>query len=107
MLKDELLKNVAELTTDILVEQAETDEAKAKVKVSRKLVAAVLEAFEDVIVDSISADITDTITFGKLGKFIGKEVPEKHGVTALNGKEWVKPAHREIGFRVGSAVKDL
>ena len=38
MLKDELLKNVAELTTDILVEQAETDEAKAKVKVSRKLV---------------------------------------------------------------------
>ena len=93
MLKDTLLKNVAELTTDILVEQAETDEAKAKVK--------------GVIVDSISADITDTITFGKLGKFIGKEVPEKHGVTALNGKEWVKPAHREIGFRVGSAVKDL
>ena len=106
MLKDTLLKNVTDLTTDILVEQAETDEAKAKVKVSRKLVA-VLEAFEGVIVDSISADITDTITFGKLGKFIGKEIPEKHGVTALNGKEWVKPAHREIGFRVGSAVKDL
>lgn len=107
MLKDELLKNVAELTTDILVEQAETEEEKAKVKITKKLAAAFLQAFEGVIVDSISADITDTVTFGKLGKFIGKEVPEKHGVTALNGKEWVKPAHREIGFRVGSAVKDL
>nr|WP_142411311.1 HU family DNA-binding protein [Clostridium sp. Marseille-P7770] len=107
MNKNDVLTNVAGLTTDILVEQAETEEAKAKVKVSKKLVAAVLQAFEEVIADSISADITDTVTFGKLGKFIGKEVPEKHGVTALNGKEWVKPAHREISFRVGSAAKNI
>lgn len=107
MLKDTLLKNVAELTTDILVEQAETEEAKSKVKVSRKLVAAVLEAFEGVIVDSISADVTETVQFGKLGKFVGKEVPERCGTSALNGKEWVKPAHKEIGFRTGSAVKNL
>lgn len=107
MLKDKLLKDVAELTTDILVEQAETDEAKVRVKVSKKLVAAVLEAFEGVVIDSISADVTETVTLGKLGKFVGKEVPEKHGITALNGKEWTKPAHREISFRVGSTVKNL
>lgn len=107
MLKDKLLKDVADLTTDILVEQAETEEAKAKVRVSKKLVAAVLEAFEGVVIDSIAADITETVTLGKLGKFVGKEVSERHGVTALNGKEWVKPAHKEIGFRVGNAVKNL
>lgn len=70
----------------------------------------VLVVFEDVIAETISADKSEEIKFGKLGTFKSKNVPERKGIIQLGenkGSEWVKPQHFELTFKVSKAVKEL
>lgn len=90
MTKNEVIKNVA-----------------AKAEMKNKDVEVVLEAFHDVIVEVLQADTTEKISVGDLGAFKVKEVPERSGISALGGKEWTKPAHNELVFKVSKAAKDF
>lgn len=88
MVKSDLLKNVA-----------------AKAEMSQKEVDAVLTAFEEVIVEAISNNIEEKIAFGKLGKFVGKVVPARDGVSAIDGKAWHTDEHSEICFKMSKTGK--
>lgn len=70
-------------------------------------IKVILEAFEDVIFDTLKADSSEKIKFGKLGTFSVKAVPAKDGISAINGKPWHTDAHREIAFKVSKAHKVL
>ena len=91
MTKDILLKEIANR-----VEGA----SKADIKV-------ILDTFEDVVFDTLKADSTEKIKFGKLGTFSVKTVPAKDGISAINGKPWHTDAHKEIAFKVSKAHKVL
>lgn len=59
------------------------------------------------IIDVVSQAVMDelyctgSVTFGSWGKFSLVNKPEKKGVSKFSGteKEWVVPAHLEVGFR--------
>ncbi len=70
-------------------------------------IKVILEAFEDVVVDTLKGDINEKITFGKLGSFKGKEVPAKDGISAINGKSWHTDKHNEIVFKMSKTGKVL
>ena len=91
MTKDLLLKTISER-----IEGA----SKADIKV-------VIDTFEDVIFDTLKADSSEKIKFGKLGTFSVRAVPAKDGISAINGKPWHTDAHREIAFKVSKAHKVL
>lgn len=91
MTKDLLLKEIANR-----VEGA----SKADVNV-------VLDTFEDVIFDTLKADSSEKIKFGKLGTFSVKAVPAKDGISAINGKPWHADAHNEIKFTMSKANKNI
>ena len=76
---------------------------------SQKDVSAVLDAFEDVIVETLKADPTETVPVGKIGKFRVKDVAAKSGVSKLGGveKPWSTEAHQEITFKVNKSAKAL
>ena len=77
---------------------------------TQKEVSAVLEAFEEVVNETLRADKTETISLGKLGKFKVKEVPERRGkimMGARAGEEYVTPAHSEITFKMIKASKNI
>lgn len=91
MNKDTLLKTISER-----VEGA----SKADIKV-------IIDTFEDVIFDTLKADSSEKIKFGKLGTFSVKEVPAKEGISAINGKPWHTDAHKEIKFTMSKANKNI
>lgn len=77
---------------------------------SQKDVSAVLDAFEEVIVETLKADATESVPVGKLGKFKVKDVPERTGKIMLGdrkGEEYITPAHQEITFKMNKSVKQL
>ena len=91
MVKNEMLKLVAE-----------------KAEVSQKQVDAVLTAYVEVVTETLAKDEKDRISLGNLGNFKVKEVPERKGVSTLvENKEWVKPAHSEITFKMNKSAKML
>lgn len=70
-------------------------------------IKVILEAFEDVIFDTLKADSTEKIKFGKLGTFSVKAVPAKDGISAINSKPWHTDAHNEITFKMSKANKNI
>ena len=77
------------------------------IKLSQREINAVLEAFEDVIIDTLAADHDEYVAFGKLGKFKTKKVPARDGVSAINGKAWHTDEHVEIVFKLSKTGKML
>ena len=76
--------------------------------VTQKDVDAVISAFSDVVVDTLADNRDEKLSIGNLGTFKVKQVPERSGVAALaGGKEWTKPAHDEICFKMSKSVKEL
>ena len=91
MTKNEVLKKVSELSG-----------------VTQKQVDVVLSAFSDVVVDTLADNRDEKVSICNLGTFKVKHVPERSGVAALaGGKEWTKPAHDEICFKISKSVKEL
>lgn len=77
---------------------------------SQKDVSAVLDAFEEVVVETLKADSTESITVGKLGKFKVKDVSERRGTIMMGdrkGEEYITPAHKEITFKVSKSAKTI
>ena len=74
---------------------------------SKADIKVIIDTFEDVIFDTLKADSSEKIKFGKLGTFSVKAVPAKDGISAINGKPWHTDAHREIAFKVSKAHKVL
>ena len=91
MVKNEMLKKVAEVSG-----------------LSQKDVDAVLTAYATVVVDTLTENRDEKIALGNIGTFKVKNVPERRGVATLaGGKAWTKPAHDEITFKMGKAIKEL
>lgn len=91
MTKNEVLKKVSELSG-----------------VTQKQVDAVIAAFSDVVVDTLTDNRDEKVSIGNLGTFKAKHVPERSGVAALaGGKAWTKPAHDEICFKMNRSTKEL
>lgn len=91
MTKNEVLKKVSELSG-----------------VTQKQVDAVISAFSDVVIDTLSDNRDEKVSIGNLGTFKAKHVPERSGVAALaGGKAWTKPAHDEICFKMNRSTKEL
>ena len=83
-----------------VVEKVETLKAKD--------VDAVLAAYADVVLGTLDDNNGEKVVLPGLGSFKVKDVPERRGISALgNKKEWVKPAHREITFKIAKNVKEL
>lgn len=77
---------------------------------SQKDVSAVLDAFEEVIVETLKIDATESVPVGKLGKFKVKTVPERRGKIMMGdrkGEEYVTPQHDEITFKMSKTAKQL
>lgn len=77
---------------------------------SQKDIAVILDAFADVITETLTADHTESVAVGKLGKFKVKEVPERRGKIMMGnrkGEEYVTPQHDEICFKMSKSAKQL
>ena len=73
-------------------------------------IAVVLDAFADVITDTLKGDATESVPVGKLGKFKVKTVPERRGKIMLGeraGETYVTPAHQEITFKMSKTAKNI
>ena len=91
MAKNEMLKKVSEVSG-----------------LSQKDVDTVLSAYATVVVNTLTENRDEKIALGSLGTFNVKNVPERSGVSTLGEKKaWTKPAHDEITFKMGKAVKEL
>lgn len=91
MNKTEMIKNIA----------SEAD-------VTNKLVEAVLDAYGKFVLGVLSENKEEKISLPGLGTFKVKHVPERSGVATLaGGKEWTKPAHDEITFKITKSVKEI
>lgn len=83
-----------------IVEKVETLKAKD--------VETVLAAYADVVIEKLENNNAEKVVLPGLGSFKVKDVPERKGVSALgNKKEWSKPAHKEICFKITKSVKEL
>lgn len=70
---------------------------------SQKDIAVILDAFADVITETL-------VAVGKLGKFKVKTVPERRGKIMMGdrkGEEYVTPQHDEICFKMSKSAKQL
>lgn len=77
---------------------------------SQKDIAVILDAFADVITETLTADHAESVAVGKLGKFKVKEVPERRGKIMLGeraGETYVTPAHQEITFKMSKTAKNI
>lgn len=83
-------------------------QSKVDFEVTQKDLAAIFDAQAKVVVNTLKNDKDEKITIPNLGTFKVKDVPERRGVAALAGnKEWVKPAHSEICFKISKTVKEM
>ena len=77
---------------------------------SQKDIAVILDAFADVITETLVADHNESVAVGKLGKFKVKTVPERRGKIMLGeraGETYVTPAHQEITFKMSKTAKNI
>ena len=77
---------------------------------TQKDIAVVLDVFEQVVIDTLKKDTDETVSFGKLGKFKVKNVPERTGTIMMGdrtGEKYVTPAHSEITFKMSKTTKQL
>ena len=71
---------------------------------------AVLEAFEEVVIETLKADPTESVAIGKIGKFKVKDVPERTGTIMMGdrkGETYTVPAHSEITFKMSKSAKTI
>ena len=91
MNKVEVIKNIAS-EADVTCKVAET----------------VLDTYGKFVIGILDKNRDEKITLPGLGAFSVKHVSERSGVAALaGGKEWTKPAHDEIQFKITKSVKEL
>ena len=77
---------------------------------SQKDIAVILDAFADVITETLTANHAESVAVGKLGKFKVKTVPERRGKIMMGdrkGEEYVTPQHDEITFKMSKTAKQL
>jgi nucleoid DNA-binding protein len=77
---------------------------------SQKDIAVILDAFSDVITETLTANHAESVAVGKLGKFKVKTVPERRGKIMMGnrkGEEYVTPQHDEICFKMSKSAKQL
>lgn len=77
---------------------------------TQKDVAVILDAFADVITETLTANHAESVAVGKLGKFKVKTVPERRGKIMMGdrkGEEYVTPQHDEICFKMSKTAKQL
>ena len=100
MTKENMLSEVAARATEIVGEEGK--------RITKKDTTAVIEAFVNCVMENLKEDKGEKIPLPGIGKFSVKEVPERRGISALgDGKEWVKPAHSEICFKISKAAKTI
>lgn len=76
--------------------------------VTNKVAEAVMNAYGKFVLGVLNENRDEKITLPGLGAFSVKHVSERSGVAALaGGKEWTKPAHDEICFKLSKSVKEL
>ena len=77
---------------------------------SQKDIAVILDAFSDVITETLTANHAESVPVGKLGKFKVKTAPERRGKIMMGdrkGEEYVTPQHDEICFKMSKSAKQL
>lgn len=75
---------------------------------SQKDIEAVLSAYAEVVLETLSEDKTEKVPLPGIGNFTAKHVNEKSGVAALaGGKEWHKDACDQLKFTISKSVKTL
>lgn len=75
---------------------------------SQKDVMAVLDAYAEVVLETLTNDKTEKVPLLGIGSFTVKHVPERSGVATLaDGKEWTVPEHDEVKFTISKSVKTL
>ena len=83
-----------------IVEKVETLKAKD--------IEAVLAAYDDVVIEALKDNDAEKVVLPGLGSFKIRNVPERKGVSALGDKKaWIKPAHKEISFKITKSVKEI
>lgn len=77
---------------------------------SQKDVAAVLEAYEEVVTETLTTNPSEKVPCGKFGSFKVKEVSERIGKIMIGerkGEEYCVPAHSEITFKMTKSAKQM
>lgn len=91
MVKNEMLKNVA-----------------SEAGTTSKVADEVLSAYGKFVLSVLAEKKDEKIPLPGIGTFSVKHVSERSGIAALaGGKEWTKPAHDEIHFKINKSVKEL
>lgn len=76
--------------------------------VTNKVAEAVMDAYGKFVLGALNENRDEKIILPGLGAFSVKHVAERSGVATLaGGKEWTKPAHDEITFKLSKSVKEL
>ncbi len=76
--------------------------------VTNKVAEAVMDAYGKFVLGVLSENKDEKLPLPGLGTFSAKHVAERSGVAALaGGKEWTKPAHDEICFKISKSAKVL
>lgn len=77
-------------------------------EVTNKVSEAVIDAYGKFVLGVLSENKDEKVPLPGIGTFSVKHVEERSGVAALaGGKEWTKPAHDEICFKVSKSVKNI
>ena len=74
---------------------------------TKKDIGVVIDAFTDVIKETVLAG--DTVTIPEICKISSKDVAERSGVTKLGDveKAWTKPAHKEACVKALKSFKNI
>jgi len=77
--------------------------------ITKKDITTILEAYGEVVLETVSEDITNKVPLLGIGSFTGKTVPERKGVSHMgdSDKEWVVPEHDELTFKISKSVKTI
>lgn len=90
MLKKELISAIAEKTEH-----------------TKKSVTEVLDALNDVIIESLQNGEQEVVLGLGVGKFVVKDVAERTGRNPVTGESIVTPAHKAIKFKMSNTLKKL
>ena len=76
-------------------------------EITKKVVGEIVEAIPTVAKEAVLAG--DEVTIPGVCKIRSKEVPERTGVTELNGEKrtWTKPSHKEGTIKILPAFKNI
>lgn len=61
-------------------------------------VGVILDAYAEVVRETLANNPDEYVALPGLGRFYVKEIPSRSGVCAFNNTKWEKPAHNEIRF---------